>query len=82
MKASKTKIKDAFVINVPKYDDHRGFFIESFNYKKFNHIVGTNIEFVQDNHSRSSHRILRGLHYQIEHPQGKLIRCVKALFMM
>ena len=79
MKASKTKIKDAFVINVPKYDDHRGFFIESFNYKKFNHIVGTNIEFVQDNHSRSSHRILRGLHYQIEHPQGKLIRCVQGI---
>ena len=79
MKAIKTKIKDAFVINVPKYDDHRGFFIESFNNRKFNKVVGTNIEFVQDNHSRSSHRILRGLHYQVEHPQGKLIRCVQGI---
>jgi len=59
------------------YNDDRGFFYESWNLKNFNKIVGKNITFVQDNHSRSAKGVIRGLHYQVApHAQGKLIRCV------
>jgi dTDP-4-dehydrorhamnose 3,5-epimerase len=56
------------------YGDERGFFMESWNQSDLDHAVGSRIRFVQDNHSRSAHGVLRGLHYQIAHPQGKLVR--------
>ena len=75
MEAIKTNIKDAYIIQNQKFDDDRGFFIESFNLKKIENVIKTG-EFVQDNHSKSIKGVLRGLHYQIEHPQGKLVRCL------
>jgi len=75
MKATETILKDAYVITTPRYEDERGFFIESFSLKKFSDATGVTDEFVQDNHSKSSLGVLRGLHYQTEHPQGKLVRC-------
>ena len=59
------------------FGDARGFFFESFNQKAFNDATGTNHQFVQDNHSRSAQGVLRGLHYQIQQPQGKLVRVVR-----
>ena len=59
------------------FGDERGFFFESFNKNKFNSETGLNLEFVQDNHSKSSYGILRGMHYQIENVQDKLIRVVR-----
>ena len=76
MNAIGTGLKDAYLITNQKFEDERGFFIESFNLKEFRKIVGYDVDFVQDNHSRSICGVLRGLHYQIEHPQGKLVRCV------
>ena len=77
MKAKETNLKDAYVITTPRYEDERGFFIESFSFKRFNDIIGEYTEFVQDNHSKSSKGVLRGLHYQLEKPQGKLMRCTQ-----
>ena len=74
MKFQETPLKDCFVIEPTVFGDSRGFFMESFNQKKFNELTGTNYNFVQDNHSRSSKGVLRGLHYQIKQPQGKLVR--------
>jgi dTDP-4-dehydrorhamnose 3,5-epimerase len=68
-------LKDAYVIANKKFEDDRGFFMESFNLKEFEKIVGE-CNFFQDNHSKSSRGVLRGLHYQIEHAQGKLVRCI------
>ncbi|RYG55633.1 MAG: dTDP-4-dehydrorhamnose 3,5-epimerase [Alphaproteobacteria bacterium] len=65
------------VIEPKVFGDARGFFYESFNSKAFDEAVGRHVEFVQDNHSRSAKGVLRGLHYQIEQPQGKLVRCVR-----
>ena len=73
MKATKINLNDAYVITTPRHGDERGFFIESFNHRDFSQVVDA--EFVQDNHSKSSKGVLRGLHYQIEHSQGKLVRC-------
>jgi dTDP-4-dehydrorhamnose 3,5-epimerase len=70
-----TNLKDAYIITNKKFEDDRGFFMESFNLKEFEKIVGE-YNFVQDNHSKSSKGVLRGLHYQIEHAQGKLVRCI------
>jgi len=75
MNAIETNLKDAYVITNKKFEDARGFFMESFNLKEFEKIVGE-CNFVQDNHSKSSKGVLRGLHYQIEHAQGKLVRCI------
>ena len=75
MNAIGTNLKDAYVITNKKFEDDRGFFMESFNLKEFEKIVGE-CNFVQDNHSKSSKGVLRGLHYQIEHAQGKLVRCI------
>lgn len=72
-----TSIPDVFVIEPKVYGDARGFFYESFNQHAFNETTATNFEFVQDNHSRSSKGVLRGLHYQIQKPQGKLVRVVQ-----
>ena len=75
MNAIGTNLKDAYVITNKKFEDDRGFFMESFNLKEFEKIIGE-YNFVQDNHSKSSKGVLRGLHYQIEHAQGKLVRCI------
>jgi len=75
MNAIGTNLKDAYVITNKKFEDDRGFFMESFNLKKFEKITGVS-NFVQDNHSKSAKGVLRGLHYQIEHAQGKLVRCI------
>ncbi|RYE43231.1 MAG: dTDP-4-dehydrorhamnose 3,5-epimerase [Hyphomicrobiales bacterium] len=74
MKATKTAIEGVLVIEPRVFGDARGFFFESFNSKAFDEAVGRHVEFVQDNHSRSAHGVLRGLHYQIQQPQGKLVR--------
>ena len=69
-------INDLIVITPDVYKDDRGFFFESWNQDKFNKILNKNIIFCQDNHSRSSFGVLRGLHYQLDpNPQGKLVRC-------
>ena len=74
MQAIKTSIPEV-IIFVPKvFGDERGFFYESFNEKVFKQATGLNIDFVQDNHSKSAKNVLRGLHYQTEHAQGKLVR--------
>jgi dTDP-4-dehydrorhamnose 3,5-epimerase len=69
-----TAIADVLIIEPKVFGDSRGFFYESFNQQAFNQATGLNPQFVQDNHSRSSKGVLRGLHYQIEHAQGKLVR--------
>ena len=77
MQAIATNIPDVLIIEPKVFGDARGFFYESFNQKKFNEMVGYEVEFVQDNHSRSVKNVLRGLHYQIQHPQGKLVRATQ-----
>ena len=77
MKVTPTSIPDVLVIEPKVFGDARGFFYESFNQKAFNEATGLNLNFVQDNHSRSSKGVLRGLHYQIQQPQGKLVRVVR-----
>lgn len=78
MKATPTRIADVMVIEPKVFGDARGFFYESFNQEAFNQATGTNFSFVQDNHSRSSKGVLRGLHYQLPpHAQGKLVRVVR-----
>src|SRR5574343_1502207 len=69
-----TAIPDVLVLEPKVFGDARGFFFESFNARDFAQATGLNVEFVQDNHSKSAQGVLRGLHYQIEHPQGKLVR--------
>jgi dTDP-4-dehydrorhamnose 3,5-epimerase len=72
-----TDIPEVLVLKPQVFGDQRGFFLESFNQKDFQRVTGLNIEFVQDNHSRSAHGVLRGLHYQVQKPQGKLVRVVQ-----
>ena len=74
MKVTPTRIPDVLILEPTVYNDQRGFFFESFNYQAFLSATQLNVEFVQDNHSYSKHNILRGLHYQIQQPQGKLVR--------
>ncbi|MFP5424145.1 MAG: dTDP-4-dehydrorhamnose 3,5-epimerase [Gammaproteobacteria bacterium] len=69
-----TSIPDLLLLEPRVFGDDRGFFFESFNMRSFEKATGLEREFVQDNHSRSIHGVLRGLHYQIERPQGKLVR--------
>ena len=76
MNIIKTKIPDILILEPQVFGDDRGFFMESWNQKTFNEAVGRKVNFVQDNHSRSTRGVLRGLHYQIKKPQGKLVRCV------
>ncbi|MHA1221717.1 MAG: dTDP-4-dehydrorhamnose 3,5-epimerase [Candidatus Heimdallarchaeaceae archaeon] len=68
-----TTIQDLLIIEPTVYEDERGFFLESYNREEFKEI-GLNTEFIQDNHSRSHKGVLRGLHFQAKHPQGKLVR--------
>jgi dTDP-4-dehydrorhamnose 3,5-epimerase len=77
MKVTRLAIPDVVLIEPKVFGDARGFFFESFNQKAFNEATGTNHQFVQDNHSRSAKGVLRGLHYQIQQPQGKLVRVVR-----
>ena len=77
MNVISTSIPDVKLIEPKVFGDARGFFFESFNQKAFNEATGTNHQFVQDNHSRSAKGVLRGLHYQIQQPQGKLVRVVR-----
>ena len=77
MNVIRTAIPEVVIIEPKVFGDARGFFFESFNQKAFNDATGTNHQFVQDNHSRSAQGVLRGLHYQIQQPQGKLVRVVR-----
>lgn len=74
MQATRLDIPDVVLIEPKVFGDSRGFFFESFNHRAFNEYTGTDYQFVQDNHSRSTRGVLRGLHYQIRQPQGKLVR--------
>ncbi len=74
MQAIKTSIPDVIIFEPKVFGDERGFFYESFNAKVFEQAVGLSIDFVQDNHSKSAKNVLRGLHYQTLHTQGKLVR--------
>ena len=74
MQITKTAIPDVLIIEPKVFGDARGFFFESFNQQAFDAAVGQHYDFVQDNHSKSSQGVLRGLHYQIEQAQGKLVR--------
>jgi dTDP-4-dehydrorhamnose 3,5-epimerase len=79
MKVMPTAIPDVLVIEPKVFGDARGFFYESFNGRAFDEAVGRHVEFVQDNHSRSVKGVLRGLHYQIQQPQGKLVRVARGV---
>ncbi|MEM6451309.1 MAG: dTDP-4-dehydrorhamnose 3,5-epimerase [Cyanobacteria bacterium P01_D01_bin.105] len=74
MQITQTKIPEVVVIEPRVFQDKRGFFLESFNQKAFDEAIGHHYTFVQDNHSSSTHNILRGLHYQLQNAQGKLVR--------
>jgi len=77
MKATPLAIPDVFLLEPRVFGDERGFFFESFNQATFEAAIGRRVNFVQDNHSRSAKNVLRGLHYQIGQPQGKLVRVVQ-----
>lgn len=76
MKIIDTDIPDLKIIEPRVFGDERGFFLESWNERQFNETVGQAVHFVQDNHSRSAQGVLRGLHYQLDQPQGKLVRVI------
>lgn len=71
-----TSIPDLLIVEPKIFGDERGFFFESFNAKRFSELMSVDLAFVQDNHSKSARHVLRGLHYQIRQPQGKLVRVV------
>ena len=77
MKVTPLAIPDVVLLEPKVFGDDRGFFFESFNQAEFEAAVGRKVAFVQDNHSRSVKNVLRGLHYQIKQPQGKLVRVVQ-----
>lgn len=77
MRATPTRIADVLILEPKVFGDERGFFYESFNQKAFQEATGLNVQFVQDNHSKSARNVLRGLHYQVQQPQGKLVRVVQ-----
>lgn len=74
MQAIKTAIPEVVIFEPKVFGDERGFFFESFNAQRFAELTGAQVDFVQDNHSKSARGVLRGLHYQIEQAQGKLVR--------
>ncbi len=76
MKVTSCAIPDVLLIEPRVFGDVRGFFYESFNQRAFHAATGVNLKFVQDNHSKSARGVLRGLHYQLHQPQGKLVRVV------
>ncbi len=77
MKVTPTAIPDVLLIEPKVFGDDRGFFFESYNQQAFEQATGIGVTFVQDNHSKSAKNVLRGLHYQIKQPQGKLVRVVQ-----
>lgn len=77
MQATRLAIPDVVLVEPKVFGDDRGFFFESFNQARFEEAIGRSANFVQDNHSRSAKHVLRGLHYQIQQPQGKLVRVVQ-----
>lgn len=79
MIAIPTFIPDVLIIEPKVFSDDRGFFFESFNRREFTKLIGRDIDFVQDNHSLSFKNVLRGLHYQIQHPQAKLVRVIRGV---
>ena len=76
MKATQLVIPELYLIEPRVFGDERGFFFESYNQRQFDALIGRNVTFVQSNHSRSMKHVLRGLHYQIKQPQGKLVRVI------
>ena len=76
MKINPLKIPEVLIIEPEIFEDSRGFLFESFNHQKFELLINKKVRFVQDNHSRSKKNVIRGLHYQLNHPQAKLIRVV------
>jgi dTDP-4-dehydrorhamnose 3,5-epimerase len=77
MRVIETPIPDLLVLEPRVFGDERGFFLESWNERTFREATGVTLPFVQDNHSRSARGVLRGLHYQLQQPQGKLVRVVR-----
>lgn len=77
MQVTSTHIPDVLILEPKVFGDARGFFLESFNQNAFQAATGLSVTFVQDNHSRSGRGVLRGLHYQLQQPQGKLVRVVR-----
>lgn len=77
MKVTPTAIADVLLVEPRVFGDDRGFFFESFNLRAFHEATGLDVDFVQDNHSKSARNVLRGLHYQVAQPQGKLVRVVQ-----
>ncbi|MCE1119014.1 dTDP-4-dehydrorhamnose 3,5-epimerase [Pseudomonas sp. NMI795_08] len=77
MKATPLDESDVIVLQPTVFSDDRGYFFESYNAQTFNELVGPDIHFVQDNQSRSTQGVLRGLHYQVNNPQGKLVRVLE-----
>jgi dTDP-4-dehydrorhamnose 3,5-epimerase len=77
MNVIKTKLKDCVIIEPKIFGDERGFFLETFQADRYEDLAGISLPFVQDNHSRSSKGVLRGLHFQKTKPQGKLVRVVR-----
>lgn len=77
MKYSETSLPGVLLIEPRRFDDPRGFFMETFRAAEFQAAAGAGVQFVQDNHSRSSRGVLRGLHFQTRRPQGKLVRCIR-----
>ncbi|GAB1258036.1 dTDP-4-dehydrorhamnose 3,5-epimerase [Aurantivibrio plasticivorans] len=77
MKVIDTEIDDVKIIEPKVFEDERGFFLETFQAERYKEALGIDLEFVQDNHSRSTKGVLRGLHFQKNKPQGKLVRVVR-----
>jgi len=77
MKLNQTAIPGLLIVEPKVFGDDRGFFFESFNRRSFAELTGRDVDFVQDNHSHSVQNVLRGMHYQIRHPQAKLVRVVQ-----
>lgn len=77
MLVTSTKIPDLLILEPKVFGDDRGFFFESFNLQSFRQATALDVDFVQDNHSKSARNVLRGLHYQVQQPQGKLVRVVQ-----
>ena len=77
MKVEETILDGALIITPDVFGDERGFFLETFNEKRYRNVLGESISFVQDNYSRSQKNVLRGMHFQTKNPQGKLVRVVQ-----
>ena len=82
MKIIETTLKDCLIIEPTVFGDQRGFFLETFHVSRYSDLAGISEPFIQDNHSRSSRGVLRGLHFQKTKPQGKLVRVVRGKFLM